>query len=101
MIRRTTVSMHRQLWILLLCVLLNSGLWMDALHHHEDFSRDNPDCIFCQAAASPASSTCFLAAPQVVHRVVEWTLVQFDLAVIHSSRILRHSPKTGPPVLPA
>lgn len=88
---------QRRLWILLLCALLNSGLWMGALHHHDDFSRDNADCIFCQAAGSPAVYHTCCPAPQVFHRLPERLPIRFELHALNSSRILFHSPKTGPP----
>jgi hypothetical protein len=95
----SAIRLQRRVWVLLLCVLLNSGLWMDALHHHDDFSRDNPDCLFCQVAASPAVSHSVGVTPQVFLRLPERLPIRFELHVRTSSRILHHSPKTGPPPL--
>ncbi len=92
---------RRFMWILLGCALLNSGLWMDALHHHDDFSRDKADCLFCHVAASPAVFHPVGAAPQVFLRLPERLPIRFELHVRTSCRILFHSPKTGPPQLPS
>ena len=97
--RSATIPMHRQLWILLICALLNSGLWMEALHHHEDFSQDNQDCIFCHAAASPAVQQATLTAPSMVRVVVHVCGVYQSVVTKLSSQILLHSPKTGPPAV--
>jgi hypothetical protein len=94
------IRLQRRVWVLVLCALLNSGLWMDALHHHDDFSRDNPDCLFCQVAGSPAVFHAAGAAPQVFWRLPERLPIRFELHVRTSCRILFHSPKTGPPPLP-
>jgi hypothetical protein len=98
MSRERIHSTLRQAWIILLVVLVNSGLWMDALHHHSDFSRDNPDCIFCQAAGSPAITVTNLVVPQAYFHIVQQAAPrQFGSRVIRSHRVLLHSPKTGPP----
>ncbi|MBU1242624.1 hypothetical protein KKD52_03865 [Myxococcota bacterium] len=94
------LPMHRQLWIFLLCVLLSSALWMDALHHHDDFSRDKPDCMLCQIAGSAAlEHPPWVNVQQFFQLIILQPPAQPDYTSLISSCVLRNSPKTGPPVL--
>ncbi len=94
---RSLPKATRFFWILLAVALLNSAMWMSALHHHDDFSQDNTDCIFCQGVANPAAPLSRIPVAREVHLIAELCPVDQVVSVILADRILAHSPKTGPP----
>lgn len=98
---RSLLRLSRLLWVVLFAALLGSSLWMEALHHHDDFSRDNPDCIFCHAAGGVSvvpQAASALTGLAVLAWVVAGTPVE---PTFNSVLVLAHSPKTGPPPFPA
>jgi len=92
--------LSRPFWIALFAVFLSSSLWMGALHHHEDFSRENPDCIFCHAAGGLAVVTPTFHAPAGIVLIARLEAAAPCDGLPSPVPVLALSPKTGPPSLP-
>ena len=84
-------------WFLaLILVFLTFSIWMNALHHHDNFKKSN-DCIMClKAYSTPCEFN--------INHILVLTGEQYELLILKKysfviiEKPLYYSPKTSPPV---
>ncbi|MBU1221866.1 hypothetical protein KKF34_12845 [Myxococcota bacterium] len=87
-----------KLFVFAFIIGLTAGLWVEALHHHDDF-RDHPECSLFHAASSPGTLYVFTIELKSSSTLLDYDFIA-DYRASYPVKPLTYSPSCGPPSFP-